>query len=88
MAFLLMVSCNKEGQFNPKNKIDRIYYSSSYKSEIYDNGYWETVSANNTRKHVSEIWHWDGNTLKSISHYSPDGEMDYTEKFESSRVLV
>lgn len=81
MACLLMVSCNKEGEFNPKNKIDRIYYSSSHKSEIYENGYWETEYTNNTPKHVCEIWNWDGNVLKSISHYYSDGELLYTEIF-------
>ena len=82
MACLVMVSCNKDGEFNPKNKIDRIYYSSSYKSEIYNNGSWETDYTNNRPKYVSEIWHWGGNVLKSISHYAYDGELSYTENFE------
>lgn len=79
---LFFVSCNKEGQFTPKNKIDRIYCSSSYKYEVYnDYGYWETESTSSTSKYVSEIWNWDGKLLKSISHYDSDGVMNYTENY-------
>lgn len=79
---LFFVSCNKEGQFNPKNKIDRICYSESHKWEVYENGYWSTESSGNTTKYVSEIWNWDGKMLKSISHYNSDGELRYTENYE------
>ena len=41
------------------NKIDRVYSSSSYKSESNYNGYWETESIDNTPKHLSEIWNWE-----------------------------
>lgn len=82
MACLLVVSCNKEGVFNPKNKIDRIYYSYSTKYEVDEQGHWETINISNMPKYVSEIWHWEGNILKSISHYAYDGELRYTENFE------
>ena len=87
---LFFVSCNKEGQFNPKNKIDRVYSSSSYKSESNYNGYWETESIDNTPKHLSEIWNWDGKLLKSISYYDSDGELSYTETYgyESKRLAT
>ena len=79
---LFFVSCNKEGQYNPKNKIDRIYRSSSYKSEVYnDYGYWETSDEGSTPKYISEIWDWDGKLLKSISYYNSDGVMNYVEHY-------
>ncbi|MBQ7550601.1 MAG: hypothetical protein IJT04_03630 [Bacteroidales bacterium] len=82
MACLLMVSCNKEGQFNPKSKIDKIYYSCNDKyDEVNDYGDWETVDEGVLPKYVCEIWNWDGNVLKSITHYDYDGEFDYSETF-------
>ena len=82
---LSFVSCNKEGQYSPKNKIDRIYYSSEDKEEALTDEpgstYWTTVYDYITPKEIAEAWEWDGNLLKSISYY--DGNtLDYTEKFE------
>lgn len=79
---LFFVSCNKEGQFTPKNKIDRVCYSDSYKYEVYDNGYWNVQSQGSTSKYVKEIWNWDGKLLKSISYYNEDGDLRYTENYE------
>jgi hypothetical protein len=79
---LLFASCNKEGQFNPKKKIDRVCYSSTSKYEVYQDGYWSTSSSSSTDKYVSEIWNWDGKLLKGITYYSSDGELRYTENYE------
>ena len=79
---IFFVSCNKEGQFTPKNKIDRICYSDSYKYEVYDNGYWNIQSQGNTPKYVKEIWNWDSKLLRSISYYNTDGDLRYTESYE------
>ena len=79
---LFFVSCNKEGQFTPKNQIDRVCYSESNKIEVYDNGYWNVQSSGNTSKYVKEIWNWDGKLLRSISHYNSDGDLRYTENYE------
>lgn len=79
---LFFVSCNKEGQFTPKNKIDRVCYSGSSKYEVYVGGYWNTESSSTTSKYVQEIWDWDGKMLKSISHYNSSGNLSYTENYE------
>lgn len=79
---LFFVSCNKEGQFTPKNKIDRVCYSGTYKYEVYSDGYWSTQNNSNTSKYIQEIWNWDGKLLKSITYYNSDGEMSYTENYE------
>ena len=79
---LFFVSCNKEGQFTPKNKIDRVCYSGSYKYEVYDGSGWYTQNSENTSKYVKEIWNWDGKLLKSISYYNSEGELSYTENYE------
>lgn len=78
---LFFVSCNKEGQFTPKNKIDRVCYSETYKYEVYSDGYWSTQNNSNTSKYIQEIWNWDGKLLKSITYYNSDGEMRYTENY-------
>ena len=82
LACLLLVSCNKEGQYTPKNKIEKVYYSSSSKSEMYQDGAWNTVYEANSPKYLEEVWNWDGKLLKSISYYNPGGEVSYTENFE------
>lgn len=79
---LFFVSCNKEGVYKPKNKIDRVYRSYSYKYEVNDYGYWETEDNYSSSKYVSQIWNWDGKLLKSISYYDSDGDLDYTENYE------
>lgn len=79
---LFFVSCNKEGQYTPKNKIDRVCYSSTGKYEEYQNGYWTTTGSYSTDKYVGEIWNWDGKLLKSISYYTTDGNLSYTENYE------
>ncbi|MCR4736998.1 MAG: hypothetical protein K5846_02425 [Bacteroidales bacterium] len=79
---LFFVSCEKEGQYTPKNKIDRISYSSSTTFQMYLNDVWNDVGTSTVSKYVSEIWNWDGKMLKSITHYNDKGELMYTENYE------
>ena len=79
---LFFVSCNKEGQFNPKNKIDRIGYSATLSYEVFSNNVWTSQGTQEIPRFASEIWNWDGKLLKSISHYTTTGELDYTENYE------
>ena len=77
----VMVSCNKEGQYNPKKKISQISYSNSYKTE-YWNDYdleWETEQGSSN--YVGQRWNWNGNLLESIDYYDEDGTLDYTEYY-------
>ena len=72
MALLfVMASCEKDGVYNPKKKIDRIYYSFSSSEDSWMN----------TGKHVKEIWKWDKNLLKSITYCDENGEPMYTENY-------
>ena len=79
---LFFVSCNKEGQFNPKHKIDRIGVSVTLTYEVFLNNVWSNQGTQEIPRYASEIWNWDGNLLKSISHYTHSGELDYTENYE------
>ena len=79
---LLFVSCEKEGQYTPKNKIDRISFSQGITYQVYANDVWTDIASSNTSKYVSEIWNWDGKMLKSITHYNDKGELMYTENYE------
>ncbi len=58
-------SCNKEGKFSPKKKIDKIYY--------------EQNNSNQGRT-LSEMWHWNGKQLQSIDYYS-NGALYSTNNF-------
>lgn len=79
---LFFVSCNKEGQFNPKNKIDRIGFSATINYEVLSNNVWTNQGTQEISRYAREIWNWDGKLLKSISHYNNSGELSYTESYE------
>ena len=74
LAILLPVaasftSCKKDGVYNPKQKISRIYYAYSSPDPFF-----------NSDKELKEIWDWDGNKLSTIAYYTKKG-VDGTEKF-------
>lgn len=76
-AVTLLGSCEKDGIYNPKEKISKMY--SDY-----------TKSDNTVEKQLREDWHWDGNKLESIDYYRPvvagdnrgDNEFYYTAEFK------
>lgn len=75
LAILLPVaasftSCKKDGVYNPKQKISRIYYAYSSPDPDF-----------NSEKQLVELWNWDGKKLSSITYYDRSGEMEGTEKF-------
>lgn len=73
VSLFLFSSCEKEGVYNPKQKIDRIYYS----AEINDHG--ETF---NIDKLLKEEWNWNGNLLESIAYYDDEGNQAAVETYE------
>ena len=79
---LLFVSCNKEGLYNPKKKIEKIYSSMEYKSEFYNNGSWNVDHDFIYPKYLAETWNWEGNRLRSISYYTWQGILYDVETFE------
>lgn len=62
-----MTSCQKEGVFNPSQKIEKIYV--------------EKGGANVLAKYLSEEWKWNGKLLESITYYNPSGIVIYTNKY-------
>lgn len=69
---LMMTSCNKEGQYNPKQKISKIVDSYTYKDIL-------GVSHSTTQ---SQVWHWAGDHLSYIDYGDDNGIMafHYDEK--------
>lgn len=85
ILLLGMVSCNKQkdGVFNPKQKISAVYYSyksqeSWYNSETYT---WEDYDPYITPMHKSQEWIWDGKQLQQIRYFSSDGTVNGSETF-------
>ena len=80
-----MSSCNKqkEGVFNPKQKISVIYEQSSSSWERYDEETWTWTETDydDTRMHKSEEWTWDGKQLQQIKGYTDEGALSYTKTF-------
>lgn len=77
---LFFVSCNKEGQYGPKNKIDKIYYSETRIHEEFDGNTWVTMYTDSTYR-LKEDWEWDGAKLKSISYYNSLGDLSTVENY-------
>lgn len=79
-ALLLFGACQKDGKYNPKQKIAKVYEESSYSYSNYDEstGEWNTDTYN-TPKHLTEEWTWDGKKLSKITFidydYDEDGNM-------------
>lgn len=84
MLLLSMTSCNKdkEGVYNPKQKISVIYEQSSNIWEDYDGERWiEDDFSSYTKLHKSQEWTWDGKLLKQIKGYTNEGVLSYTQTF-------
>ena len=85
---LLMVgvsSCNKQkdGVYNPKQKISAVYEeyrstSSYYNSSTYT---WEDNTPSVTPFHKAEEWTWDGKKLQEIRYFDSDGSIEYSMLF-------
>ena len=75
----LMVSCTKEGLYNPKKKISQITYTYSYKSEYWDGNSW-VVEDEYNGEDGHQVWNWNGKQLESIDYYY-DGQLSYTDHF-------
>lgn len=56
---IIFTACNKEGVYNPKQKISKIYTQYSEEGEL-------------STKELDETWTWDGNLLAKIA-YGDDG---------------
>lgn len=75
-AVMLMAACTKDGVYNPSKKISRIYAASTYS---YTSSYGS--DSQQTPKHLTEFWHWDGSKLASIDYYTASGSIDETYNF-------
>ncbi|MBR6330669.1 MAG: hypothetical protein IKR79_03355, partial [Bacteroidales bacterium] len=70
-ALLLFGACQKDGKYNPKEKISNVSeeYCSVY--SYFSGEEWVTDSSI-TPKHVSEQWTWDGKKLSQIAYIGYD----------------
>lgn len=85
MLLLSMTSCNKQkdGVFNPKQKISKIYYSyNSIYSWDFDTSYYSAS------RHLREQWEWDGKQLVSRTIFFESGSIceTYTYTYEDKRL--
>lgn len=68
----LLAACSKdeEGVYNPQKKIAKVYESSMYVYNWYDetNGQW-IADTSAEDKTLVESWEWDGNKLAKITYY-------------------
>lgn len=70
-ALLLFGACQKDGKYNPKEKIAKVYEEVSNSYSYNDGEGWQTET-NGTPKHVTEQWTWDGKKLAQIVYPSYD----------------
>lgn len=71
---IIFSSCYKEGVYNPKQKISKIYEQSYFGLE-------KILSP----KELSESWTWDGNLLVKIE-YGPDGEWYQILEYDGKQI--
>lgn len=77
----VMVSCNKEGHYNPKKKISTISYSNYAKEEYWDGSRWVLLNESLTPRYVGQVWTWNGNLLESIEYRNPEGGSNGIDHF-------
>lgn len=90
-AAALMGACTeKEGMFNPEEKIAHIYQSNRLVMEMYNDATatWDTVQQEVSPKTLKETWSWDGNKLEKIELYSDNGEKKSTLEFTYEKKRV
>lgn len=81
MGVALMIgatSCKKDGVYNPKKKISKIYVDLKSTTTISATG---TSTTTTNPKHLAEEWIWDGNLLKEVRNYNADGEIEATTTY-------
>ena len=69
MAVLLVASCRKDGVYNPKNQIDKVYNSvvSSVTITLPDGT--SNTTDYDSGKQLSETWTWNDDKLSTIEHH-------------------
>lgn len=70
-ALLLFGACQKDGKYNPKEKISNVSEEYCSVSSYFSGEEWVTDSSI-TPKHVSEQWTWDGKKLSQIAYIGYD----------------
>lgn len=70
-ALLLFGACQKDGKYNPKEKISNVSEEYCSVSSYFSGEEWVTDSSI-TPKHVSEQWTWDGKKLSQIAYIDYD----------------
>ena len=71
----VMVSCNKEGRYNPKKKISQVSFCLSEKDEMWNGHEWVTTREYSNPEYVGQVWNWKGNQLESVDFYEADGQL-------------
>ena len=86
MALLFcFASCSeKEGVYNPKQKIEKISESATNTTEYYDSDShsWGNSYTETTSKHLAQRWTWDDNTVTMIEYLNLDGTVYSTSTFK------
>ena len=79
----LFAACQKDGKYNPKEKIANVYEESLFISSYSYDG--QTYSdTNQTPKRISERWTWDGNKLTQIAYIYYNQEWNGTSYTETT----
>ena len=82
----LMGACKKEGVYNPKQKIAKVYNESSSTDSYFDGTEWHTNSRTQPKELIEE-WTWDGKLLTQIAYpyTSEDGNGNVTTMYEYTK---
>lgn len=73
-----MTSCKKDGVYNPKEKISRVYEQSAYSYSSSTRG---VIESDPGTKRLECVYNWEKKQLSSIDYYSSNGTIYSTDRF-------
>lgn len=82
MCLLAFVSCNKSGEYRPKEKISAIWYEAEEQTMFYRDS---SIVKSPIKKYQTEAWEWDGKNLKSRIVYNRDNSEKYNYVYEYNK---
>jgi len=74
------VSCQKDGVYNPKHKIAKVYNEWT-RTVVTTDASGSSTRIDSLKPYVSEEWNWDKKSLSSITHKDSEGRVNETVNF-------
>ena len=74
------VSCKKDGVYNPKHKVAKVYNEWT-RTTVTTDASGSTTRIDSLNPYVAQEWAWGKKTLESITYKNDDGAVRETKKY-------